>query len=155
MANKIRNFRWRSYLILPAMIFALSLLLGGASGAKVVKAQSAPSVAVMQNATVGSYLTDGAGKTLYVFSADTAGAGTSACNDSCAGPWPPFLSSGGNVTAPSGASGTFATFARQDGSQQVSYNGMPLYYFTRDANPGDVNGQNVTAFGGTWTVATP
>ena len=155
MTKRVQMVPWRRLLLLPAIVFSLSLVVGGRNSAPVAQAQSAPTVMVMQNATVGSYLADGSGKTLYIFSADSSGSGTSACNTACATPWPPFLSTGGNVTAPSGASGTFATFARQDGSQQVSYNGMPLYYFVRDANSGDVNGQNVSAFGGTWTVAVP
>jgi Raf kinase inhibitor-like YbhB/YbcL family protein len=32
---------------------------------------------------------------------------------------------------------------------------MPLYDYARDASPGQTNGQGITAFGGTWTVATP
>jgi predicted lipoprotein with Yx(FWY)xxD motif len=33
--------------------------------------------------------------------------------------------------------------ARTDGSEQVTYNGWPLYYFANDAAPGDTNGQGV------------
>ncbi len=48
--------------------------------------------------------------------------------------------------------GTLTTFARADGSQQVAYNGEPLYYFTGDTAPGDANGEGV---GGVWFIATP
>jgi predicted lipoprotein with Yx(FWY)xxD motif len=37
----------------------------------------------------------------------------------------------------------------------VTYNGKPLYYFAGDQMPEDIKGQGVTAFGGTWSLATP
>jgi predicted lipoprotein with Yx(FWY)xxD motif len=51
--------------------------------------------------------------------------------------------------------GVLATITRDDGSSQLTYNGMPLYRFARDTAPGQTTGQGITAFGGTWTVATP
>ena len=43
----------------------------------------------------------------------------------------------------------FATFARDDGTMQVSVNGLPLYTFGGDTAPGDTNGQGV---GDVWYV---
>jgi len=146
------NFIRRSGGIL-AISLVSALLLAGGWGRAAVRAQGSPTVGVMQNATVGQYLTDPNGKTLYVFSADAPD--TSNCNGACSTPWPPFVAAAGGGTAPSGVSGTLAVITRQDGSQQVTYNHQPLYFFARDANPGDVNGQGVTAFGGTWTAAAP
>ena len=40
------------------------------------------------------------------------------------------------------------TIERRDGSQQVTYNGWPLYYYRQDARIGDVNGQDVEEVGG-------
>jgi len=39
---------------------------------------------------------------------------------------------------------------RADGTKQVTYNDMPLYYFAGDKAPGDTTGQGV---GGAWLVA--
>lgn len=39
------------------------------------------------------------------------------------------------------------TTTRTDGSIQVTYNGWPLYYYAKDAKPGDILGQNG---GGVW-----
>ena len=39
--------------------------------------------------------------------------------------------------------------AADDGSEQATYNGWPLYYFAQDSAPGDVNGQGV---GDVWYV---
>jgi hypothetical protein len=41
---------------------------------------------------------------------------------------------------------------RSDGSSQVTYGGWPLYYYSGDAAPGDVNGQGVN---GVWYVVSP
>jgi predicted lipoprotein with Yx(FWY)xxD motif len=35
---------------------------------------------------------------------------------------------------------------------QVAYDGAPLYYFAKDTQPGDTNGQGL---GDTWFVAKP
>jgi len=37
-------------------------------------------------------------------------------------------------------SGKLATIKRDDGSTQVTYNGLPLYFFSNDHAPGDSNG---------------
>jgi predicted lipoprotein with Yx(FWY)xxD motif len=47
------------------------------------------------------------------------------------------------------------TIQRQDGSTQVTYNGWPLYYFSRDQGPGQTTGQDVHGFGGEWYLITP
>ena len=48
--------------------------------------------------------------------------------------------------------GALTTVARADGSMQVALNGMPLYYFAKDAKAGDTNGQGLN---GKWFVASP
>jgi predicted lipoprotein with Yx(FWY)xxD motif len=44
------------------------------------------------------------------------------------------------------------TITRSDGTTQVTYNNMPLYFFFKDQKAGDTNGQGV---GSVWYVATP
>ena len=41
------------------------------------------------------------------------------------------------------------TIVRTDGTNQVTFNGHPVYYYAKDANPGDTTGQKV---GGVWFV---
>jgi predicted lipoprotein with Yx(FWY)xxD motif len=97
---------------------------------------------------LGDILVDGDGNTLYVFEPDAQGAST--CYDSCEGNWPPLV---GDVAAGDGVDGSLlGTAARTDGTDQVTYNGWPLYYFAHDAAPGDVNGQGV---GDVWYVVSP
>jgi hypothetical protein len=64
------------------------------------------------------------------------------------------VASGSTPKGGSGASGTFGTITRSDGTLQVTYNGDPLYTFSGDTTAGAANGQNITSDGGTWTVVT-
>ena len=60
----------------------------------------------------------------------------------------------GPATAGEGADeAMLGTAARpDDGSEQATYNGWPLYYFAQDAAPGDTNGQGI---GENWWVVDP
>ncbi len=119
-----------------------------ASTASVAGAASL-TIATTNSSTLGQYLTGLNGMTLYVLTKDTPGVST--CTGTCATSWPPLvLAAGTNVAPPAGATGTFATFARADGTMQVTYNGMPLYYFAGDSAAGDTNGQGKS---GVWFVA--
>jgi len=53
--------------------------------------------------------------------------------------------------AGTGVEGELATITREDGSLQVTYNGLPLYFWNEDGAPGDTTGQGV---GDVWSVAT-
>ena len=93
------------------------------------------------------------GYTLYEFTAD--GNLVSHCTLStysgCSATWPP-------LTAPAGstASGDFAPLTRPDGSLQWAYQGHPLYTFSGDSGPYQMNGQGIMEFDGTnWSVARP
>ena len=97
----------------------------------------------------GRILTDGAGKTLYQFSQDTRD--TSNCTGTCAQNWPPLMAPAGQPTTPPGITGTLGVLSRPDGGRQVTYNGIPLYYFARDTQPGETNGAAVN----NWTVVNP
>ena len=110
-------------------------------------------IEVADNATLGKILTGEDGKTLYIFKADTK-PNESTCSGQCAENWPPFALEGDEkAEAGDGVTGTIATFNRADGTKQVSYKGMPLYYFKGDAKAGDTNGQGLAD--GKWVAATP
>lgn len=98
----------------------------------------------------GPYLTDGDGRAVYLFTADSAG--TSACYDACAEAWPPLMARNGGATAevPAIQQSLIGTTERRDGGRQVTYGGHPLYYFARDTGPGDTAGQDVHGQGGEW-----
>jgi predicted lipoprotein with Yx(FWY)xxD motif len=131
---------------------------GSSPTAAVLGAQSTPTVAapnalmvgVAANSNVGTYLTGQNGLTLYIFTADSPD--KSACTTSqCLANWSPLtVASGATIAGPMGATGTWATISRSDGTLQVTYNHQPLYYFKGDAVAGDTNGQG---FGNKWYVA--
>ena len=102
---------------------------------------------------MGTYLTDGQGKSLYLFVADTNG--TSTCNGACAGEWPPLLTSGTPQAGSGVTASMLGTVDRSDGAKQVTYNNHPLYLFHRDTAAGDVTGQGVNEFGALWWLVSP
>lgn len=108
------------------------------------------SLAVGQNATLGSFLTDASGKTLYIYTQDTAN--TSNCTGSCATNWPPLLTNGTPVAGTGVNASMLGTITLADGTTQVTYNGHPLYYYSQDTAAGATSGEGV---GSNWYVITP
>jgi predicted lipoprotein with Yx(FWY)xxD motif len=106
----------------------------------------AASGTTVQAASVGSLgmvLVDGAsGRTVYTFTKDVKDSGTSACTASCLQRWPALTVPTGTIpSAGTGATGSLGTITRaDDGTTQVTYNGLPLYFFSGDSAPGDANG---------------
>lgn len=112
---------------------------------------SAPRAKVsVQSSRYGRIVFDGHGQVLYLFARDRGAKST--CYGACAKAWPPFLTKA-RPSAGSGArAGLLGTTRRRDGSLQVTYAGYPLYYFTGDTRPGQINCQNVSQFGAKWLV---
>jgi predicted lipoprotein with Yx(FWY)xxD motif len=93
--------------------------------------------------SIGTVLVAGSnGMTVYTFSKDVADSGTSACTGGCLTKWPALtVPAGATATGGSGVTGKLATITRaDDGTLQVTYNGLPLYFFSGDSAPGDANG---------------
>lgn len=106
-------------------------------------------VKVAKREGTSSYLTDLKGMTLYTFKKDTPG--VSACEGACVDNWPLYFRE--KIAAKDGlAAADFGTITRSDGKSQTTYKGMPLYYFIKDAKPGDTLGQGVKD---AWSVAIP
>jgi len=122
----------------------------GDAGTASAEGGASASVFVRQDPVLGTILTDPKGMTLYLFTKDTK-ANASVCEGDCATNWPAYTAEE-PLTLPMGVDGELASFDRSDGSKQVSYNGMPLYYFAGDSAAGDVNGQGK---GGVWFVVHP
>jgi predicted lipoprotein with Yx(FWY)xxD motif len=140
---------------IPVLVAAAALAGCGSSS----KSSSSSSTAASQPATApsgeavvktaassklgGTILVDAHGMTLYSLSGEHAGKFicTSAA---CVQVWHPLT---GATTGASVAS--LATVKRPDGTEQVTYKGMPLYTFSSDKAPGEVNGQGIKDVG-TW-----
>jgi len=111
------------------------------------------------SATLGSYLSDKTGRTLYYFSTDANG--QSSCSGGCEALWPVFFVD--NLTADKLGTGLtladFATITTGSGKKQLTYKGWPLYYYAPVS--GGVNTPEATGIttgdgvGGVWFVAKP
>lgn len=132
--------------LILAVFGALTLVVVfSASGAG--RARSIVDIASKEG--VGSYLVDPNGMTLYQFKNDSKN--TSVCTGECAAMWPAFYSR--NIIVPHGLKASdFGAITRDDGKQQTTYKGLPLYRFSGDAKPGDVNGNGAYNL---WFPATP
>jgi predicted lipoprotein with Yx(FWY)xxD motif len=97
---------------------------------------------------LGKVLVDGSGRTVYLLTAD--GRNHSTCSSSCLQLWPAVAPGGkagvtaqvGSTTTPGG--GTTATVA-----------GHPVYTFSGDQGAGDVKGEGLQDYGGTWYAVSP
>jgi predicted lipoprotein with Yx(FWY)xxD motif len=109
-------------------------------------------VKTAKNSVIGSIVVSGAGLTLYH---DTGEAkGSVSCTGGCAKTWLPLTVTGG--VKPTGGAGITAsklgTIRRSDGRVQVTYGGLALYRYAKDAKAGDANGQGKDQL---WYAVTP
>ncbi|MFI6444144.1 SCO0930 family lipoprotein [Kitasatospora sp. NPDC050543] len=113
--------------------------------------QPGGTLAVRNDAKLGSVVTDGQGFTLYRFDKDTAKPPQSNCNGDCAKTWPPVMHEG-SIAGAGIDSSLIGEVTRADGSRQLTVGGWPAYRYAKDAAAGDTNGQGV---GGTWFALAP
>lgn len=109
--------------------------------------ESAYAVQIGSSATMGSYLENRSGYTLYTYSGDVRNSSTSSCAGECASAWPPFYVT--NLTiAPGLNAADFAIINRTGGavSKQITYKGWPLYFFDGDHAAGQINGNGIGNF---------
>jgi predicted lipoprotein with Yx(FWY)xxD motif len=110
-------------------------------------------IGVANNGDLGRIVDDPQRRTVYLFQKDV---GTrSSCTAGCAAAWPPLRTAGKPVIGSGLAGSKIATTTRSDGKPQITYNGHPLYLYSGDQNPGDTNGQGLTAFGTAWFALSP
>jgi predicted lipoprotein with Yx(FWY)xxD motif len=125
-----------------AALVLFGLVVAGAN-----PAAPAATGTALKTTTIGGtiVLTNAKGFTLYSFSPDTPA--TSKCYGSCAAYWPPVT---GTAAASPGVPGRVGTIKRTDGSEQLTYNGHPLYTYIGDTAPGQARGNNLNLNGGLW-----
>jgi predicted lipoprotein with Yx(FWY)xxD motif len=158
-------------LVLPAVVASLILAACGSSSSGSTSSQagapassssqastppsseqtSAARVKTASNATLGgTVLVDAKGMTIYHLSGEANG--KFICTSSaCVQVWHPVTTSAAGT--PSGSVGSLGTVKRPDGTEQVTYKGMPLYTFTGDQALGQAKGQGLKDVG-TWTAVT-
>lgn len=147
MSEITRRGRLVAALIAPGLLAAACSSSGGSTAAGGGSSAPAASNAVTIQVSNG-HLTDGTGRTVYLWVKDTGQMST--CNGNCTTFWPPVTSSG-KATAGSGAQASdLGASKRSDGTMQVTYAGHPLYYYSGDTAPGQTNGQGNNGFGFLW-----
>lgn len=137
-----------------ALVLAAAVACGSGPD-KGAPASNIPAHVTLATATApfGTYLTDSAGRALYMWDADRGG--TPTCYGACAEMWPPVTVSE-SVTAGAGVRPSLVSeVKRTDGTEQVTYGGWPLYFFRPDVRAGELTGQGNTGFGAVWWVVAP
>jgi predicted lipoprotein with Yx(FWY)xxD motif len=106
-------------------------------------------VRTASNATLGAtVLTDARGLTLYRLSGEQGGRFI-CTNSACLALWHPLTTS--VAVASHGTVGSLGTVKRPEGTEQVTYKGMPLYTFSQDQRPGEAKGEGFKDVG-TWNA---
>ena len=102
----------------------------------------------------------GAGdRTVYFFRPDkrstTGHAKQSTCYNGCAAVWPPVLATRIPATSGKAEASLLGLTTRKDGTRQVTYNGLPLYYYVPDTKAGQVTGNQLKDQFGFWAGLQP
>jgi predicted lipoprotein with Yx(FWY)xxD motif len=142
-----------------AALLTVSLLLsacgtGSSSSASATSAASESStgssgglVRTAQDSKLGTILVDEKGMTLYRLSGESAGRFICTSKE-CLAVWHPLATTPGSKLT---GAPLLGTVQRPDGSQQVTYDGWPLYTFAPDKKPGDISGEGIKDVG-TWNT---
>ena len=131
------------------LIIGLALFLAAAA------AQTpAPIVQVGTSPKFGTFLTDADGRTLYASSKDTREA--SSCYSACAEVWQPVMIDRVFSTGQGADEELLGTILRRDSyTQQLTYDGQPLYTFVGDHEQGYHSGHGLETFSSVWQVVSP
>jgi predicted lipoprotein with Yx(FWY)xxD motif len=124
-----------------------------ATGGAATAATGPAVVKVMNTPDLGKVIVDAEGMTMYDFHKDKGT--TSACYGACAQAWPPLLTKGMPKAMGGAEASLLGVTKRKDGTEQVTYNGHPLYGFVEDQKPGETNGNDVDGFGAQWYALMP
>jgi predicted lipoprotein with Yx(FWY)xxD motif len=102
---------------------------------------------------LGMVLVNGQGRTVYHFANDTGS--TSTCKGECAHDWMPVAAPATLPASLPGVPAKLGSTQRDDGSEQLTVAGHPVYTFEGDTAPGQTNGNDLTLNGGLWTAVSP
>ncbi len=114
------------------------------------QATTTPTIDLATDPTLGQYLTDENGRTLYVFLKDSPDA--SNCSGNCQTLWPPLLTSDTPKAGPGVDASLIGTANLSGGEKIVTYDHRPLYYASTDQKVGQKTGE---AIANVWFVVSP
>jgi predicted lipoprotein with Yx(FWY)xxD motif len=106
-----------------------------------------------KTSSLGTFLVDAKGRTLYLWDADHGSMST--CTGACAQAWPPVTTTATPKASGAVKASLLGTTKRTDGSREATYAGHPLYTFAGDTQPGQTTGEGSNAFGAPWWVVSP
>jgi predicted lipoprotein with Yx(FWY)xxD motif len=138
--------------VVAFVMMILILSVGGAVTALAADRAAGAKVGTAHSG-IGRIITDGRGRTLYLFEKDKRG--RSACSGSCAVEWPPLVTHGKPVALAGVRKSLLGVIRRSNGSMQVSYAGHPVYRFIGDSRRGQTSGEGLDDFGGGWDALSP
>lgn len=139
----------------PHLFAMLAFVLPGGAFA-----QEAATLTVNESEAHGQYLATSDGRAVYAFTTDTQGAeGTEAtvsCTSAeCLAAWP-LVTTEGDVSVEGEAQADMTgTMEGPEGQTVATYNGWPLYHFTRDVAAEEPQGHEIESFGGEWYLLAP
>jgi predicted lipoprotein with Yx(FWY)xxD motif len=140
----------------PAAVLLVVCVLaacGGAGSGPATSPTDDPGGAVaitIAHTSAGVALAGPNGNTLYIRTKDLDGV-SSCTSGACALAWAALVGDASRLQVAAGVSGTFGITIWADGTQQVTHNGRPLYFYSKDEAAGDARGQG--SGGGAWCVA--
>lgn len=124
------------------------------AGLTPVNARTPGGVLGVATTSLGPVLVDSSGLTVYLLTADTPG--HSSCSAQCLQYWPLVPAPiGSGAPSARGVSAALSVAKATSGASMLTAGGWPLYTFAKDKVPGDVTGQGVKTFGGTWYAVSP
>ena len=113
----------------------------------------AAAVLSTKTTSLGTFLVDAKGRTLYLWDADHGSKST--CSGACAQAWPPLTTTSTPKASGAVKTSLLGTTKRTDGTREITYAGHPLYLFAGDTQAGQTTGQGSNGFGAPWWVVTP
>jgi predicted lipoprotein with Yx(FWY)xxD motif len=125
----------------------------GAAKPSTSNSSGATTAVSTKTSSLGTFLVDANGRTLYLWDADHGSKST--CSGACAQAWPPVTTTGTPKASGAAKASLLGTTKRADGTSEVTYAGHPLYTFAGDTQAGQTTGEGSNGFGAPWWVVTP
>ena len=104
------------------------------------------------NTSLGKIIVDANGLTAYYFTKDTADSGKSVCSGDCLTAWPAIPATSDSPKG-EGVTAKLGVITRDDGTEQITVNGLPIYRSRRTPSPATSPGRE-SARSGTSSLPT-
>ncbi len=109
-----------------------------------------PTTVKLASTSAGKLVTNGGGRTLYMFTKDARNKDRCMGISGCASTWPPLLTRANPIAAGGVNASLLGTITVSGGRHQVTYAGHPLYTYSGDTGPRQTSYVGAAQFGGRW-----